>query len=149
MTATSPAPVSLEAPYYGAPFGAAVSRFFKKYATFSGRASRSEYWWWYLFSIIVAAVFNILSFALGGYGYQLDGTYAPPSAGATIIFVIWGIWALATLVPHFALLARRLHDTNRSAWWIFLLLVPLVGPIVILVFVLLGPDPAGARFDRA
>ncbi|GAA2248690.1 DUF805 domain-containing protein [Herbiconiux moechotypicola] len=140
--------VPLDAPYYNAPIGAAFTRFFTKYGTFSGRASRSEYWWWYLISVIVNTVFNILAFTLGGYGMQLDGTYATPSAGAVVIFVLWGLWALAVIVPSLALLARRLHDTDRSAGWIFIGFVPFVGGIILLVFTLLAPVPAGARFDR-
>jgi uncharacterized membrane protein YhaH (DUF805 family) len=139
----------LDAPFYGAPLGAAVARFWKKYATFQGRASRSEYWWWYLVAAVVNTVFNILAFTLGGYGFQLDGTYSTPSAGATVVYVLWGIWALATIIPGLALLARRLHDTNRSAGWIFIALIPFVGGIILLVFTLMGPEPAGARFDRS
>lgn len=51
----------LWAPYYGISFGGAVTRFFKKYATFSGRASRSEFWWWYLVNVVVAIVLGILA----------------------------------------------------------------------------------------
>lgn len=150
MTATAPAsgPVPLDAPYYNAPIGAAIARFWKKYGTISGRASRSEYWWWYLVAAVVNTVFNILALALGGYGIQPDGTYAPPSGGAIVVFVLWGIWALATLVPGISLLGRRLHDTDRSAFWIFIGLVPFVGGIILLVFTLLSPVPSGARFDR-
>ncbi|MCS5733476.1 DUF805 domain-containing protein [Herbiconiux daphne] len=138
----------LDAPYYNAPFGAAVARFWQKYATFSGRASRSEYWWWYLVAFVVNGVFNVLSYTLGGYGIQMDQTYAPPSAGAIVIFSIWGLWALATIIPTLALLARRLHDGNFSAGWIFIGLVPFFGGIVLLVMTLLPPNPAGQRFDR-
>ena len=148
MTSAPPATASLDEPYYNAPLGVAVRRFWTKYATFTGRASRSEYWWWALVSTLVSLVFNILSFVLGGYGYQLGGSYATPSAGATVIFVIWGIWAAATIVPGLALLARRLHDTDHSALWILITFVPLVGPIILLVFTLSAPVPAGARFDR-
>ena len=139
--------VPLSQPLYGASLGDAVRRFFKKYATFTGRASRSEYWWWYLVSIVIAIVFNILSFGTGGYGLQIDGGYAPPRALSIVVWVIWGIWALATIVPGLALTVRRLHDTDHSGWWILIGLVPLVGPIVLLVFLLSAPVPAGARFD--
>jgi uncharacterized membrane protein YhaH (DUF805 family) len=137
----------LSAPYYGATIGIAFSRFWKKYATFSGRASRSEYWWWYLISIIVSAIFGALAAAFGGYGMQADGTMAPPSAGAVVIYILWGIWGLATIIPHLALLVRRLHDANLRGWWIFISLVPLVGSIILLVFTILPSKPEGARFD--
>lgn len=148
MTSPQTSAIPLDAPYYGAPIGEAVSRFWKKYATFSGRASRSEYWWWYLVSVIVNNVFNVLAFALGGYGLQMDGRYATPGAGASVVFVLWGIWALATIIPGLALLIRRLHDTDRSGFWVLISLVPIVGSIIVLVFTVLGPNPTGARFDR-
>lgn len=149
MTTSTPAgSVPLDAPYYNAPLSAAFTRFWKKYGTIAGRASRSEYWWWYLVAVIVNTVFNVLALALGGYGIQTDGTYAPPGAGAVVIFILWGLWALATIVPGISLLGRRLHDTDRSAFWIFIGLVPFVGGIILLVFTLLPPVAAGARFDR-
>ena len=58
------------------------------------------------------------------------------------------VWGLVTLVPSLALSARRLHDSNRSGWWLLIVLVPVVGAIVLLVFYLAPPDPRGARYDR-
>jgi uncharacterized membrane protein YhaH (DUF805 family) len=146
-SATGAAPLS--APYYGASLGIAFSRFWRKYATFSGRASRSEYWWWVLISIIVAALFYII-------GTMAGGLYGPPSsAGAPTLGPGYGIyltlsliWGLAVLVPGLALCWRRLHDTNHRGASYFLALIPIVGPIILLVFVLLPPNPDGARFDR-
>lgn len=140
--------IPLWAPFYGASIGVAWSRFWKKYATFSGRASRSEYWWWYLIQFIVNGVLSGLAAALGGYGVQMNGTMAPPSGGAVAIYIIWGLWGLATIIPGLALTVRRLHDTNHSGGWIFIALVPIVGGIILLVFTLLPSEPAGARFDR-
>ncbi|MDQ1077378.1 hypothetical protein QE388_003587 [Microbacterium sp. SORGH_AS 969] len=90
---------ALDQPYYGAPFGAAVRRIFKKYATFTGRASRSEYWWWILANGLVVLVLNVLAAVTGGvttgpYGeVQLAG-------GIGVIFVVLSvIWGLATIGP--------------------------------------------------
>jgi uncharacterized membrane protein YhaH (DUF805 family) len=145
--ATGAAPES--APYYGASPSVAFARFWRKYATFSGRASRSEYWWSVLISIIVAAVFYII-------GTLAGGIYGPPTAagvptlgpGYGIYVTLSVIWTLAALVPGLAVSWRRLHDTNRSGATYFLALIPIVGPIIVLVFVLLPPNPEGARFDR-
>ncbi|PPG38707.1 DUF805 domain-containing protein [Pseudoclavibacter sp. RFBA6] len=135
-------------PLYGASFGQAVKRFFKKYAVFSGRASRSEYWWWWLFGVLVNAVFFLIGSLLGGPGtMDSSGQFTGASAGYTVVSVIQGIWGLAILIPGFALLFRRLHDTNRSGWWWLIGLIPLVGAIVLLVFVLGSSRPEGARFD--
>lgn len=107
-------------------FGEAVSTVYtKKYATFSGRARRSEYWWVYLFNTIVAMVLNIL-------------TAATHSNAVQILLVIFG---LAVLIPGLAVTARRLHDTGRTGWWILIGLVPLVGAIVLLVFIVGDSQP--------
>lgn len=137
-------PVPLWAPYYNAPFGVAVKRFFTKYATFSGRAGRAEYWWWALVSVVINEIFNILVTVTGGSGMNGNSM----TAGSTVFTIIWGVWGLVILIPSLALLSRRLHDANHSFWWIFIGLVPLVGWIVLLVFVLTAPKPEGARFDR-
>jgi uncharacterized membrane protein YhaH (DUF805 family) len=134
----------LWAPYYGAPLPIAVRRFFKKYATFSGRASRSEYWWWMLVSGIVSIILNAIITA--GSTTTASGTTMGPGAWfGTVLLVIWG---LGTLVPGLALAVRRLHDSNKSGWFILLSLIPIVGAIILLVFMLLGPNPAGQRFDQ-
>ena len=66
-----------------------------------------------------------------------------------IAAALYGVWALAIVVPSLALIWRRLHDTNRSGGYFFLALIPFVGSIILLVFMLLDSNPAGARFDRA
>ena len=86
-------------------FGAAIASFFSKYATFSGRATRAEFWWFFLFTF------------LGG-----------------LIPIVGLIFALAVLIPSIAVAVRRLHDTDRSGWWLLIGLIPLVGFIVLLVF---------------
>lgn len=140
--------VALEQPYYGAPIGAAVQRFFKKYATFTGRASRSEYWWWVLVNAVVLAVLGTLALVTGGGGGVDEyGAPAGPSGLGVVFLVLYVVWGLATLVPGVALVVRRLHDTNKSGFWIFIGLVPFVGSLILLVFMLLPPVPEGARFD--
>lgn len=83
---------------------------FSKYADFSGRASRSEYWWFVLFIVLASLGISMISDVLGG------------------------IFALATLLPSIAAATRRLHDTNRSGWWQLICLVPIIGGIVLIVF---------------
>lgn len=116
-------------------FPDAVKSAFKNYAKFDGRASRSEYWWFVLFQVIVLIIPWFLM--LG------DGIVA--GIGALLYFVA----ALGMLLPGLGLLFRRLHDTDRSAWWIFISFVPLVGGIVLLVFTCLdstpGPNKYGTR----
>ncbi|GAA4163757.1 DUF805 domain-containing protein [Gryllotalpicola daejeonensis] len=120
-------------PYYGAPLPVAVQRFFTKYAVFSGRASRAEYWWWFLVSYLINIALSSLS--------RIDG------ATGTTFDVISGIWGLAIIVPSLALLWRRLHDANHSGWNFFWVFLPIIGWIILLVYVIQGPKPEGARFD--
>lgn len=105
-----------------------------KYAAFGGRARRSEYWYFFLFNIAISlalAIADIVIRSVLGYG------------------MLGPIYSLAVLIPGIAVTIRRLHDTDRSGWWILLGLVPLVG-LVLIVFLVqegtggrnqYGPDP--------
>lgn len=90
------------------------------YATFSGRARRSEYWWFALTSVIVSVVLNIV-------GSLSDGMNA---IAGLVGLVYW----LGTLIPSLAVAVRRLHDTGRSGWMLLIALIPLVGAIILIVF---------------
>ncbi|MFE4543369.1 DUF805 domain-containing protein [Arthrobacter sp. NPDC056727] len=138
----------LWAPYYGAPFPVAVRRFFKKYATFTGRASRSEYWWWVLVAVVVGIIINIISAAGGAPGATVTADGTPvPGPGGVVGLILAIIWGLATIVPSLALTARRLHDVNLSGWFVLLGLVPFLGAIALLVLTVLPSKPEGQRFD--
>ncbi len=102
----------------------------KKYAVFSGRASRKEYWMFVLWNFIVYLVLFLL-------------TYVSRNA---LTMGIYYLYALGVLVPSLAVLARRLHDTSRSGWWILIGLVPFVGAIVLLVFALTGSKPGDNQY---
>jgi uncharacterized membrane protein YhaH (DUF805 family) len=88
----------------------------KNYAGFSGRARRTEYWMFFLFNLIITSVLNAISMAMD------QGS------------LLGGIYGLAVLIPGLAVAVRRLHDTGRSGWWLLLGLVPVVGTIVLIVF---------------
>ena len=149
MTAPQTPAAPLGQPLYGASFGQAVRRFFAKYSDFTGRASRSEYWWWFLFAVIIALVFEILVLTLGSVGGATtdDGARLLGPIG-WILIVAYLIWTLAVLVPSLALIWRRLHDANLAGPFFFLGFIPFVGGIILLVFYLLPSKPEGARFDR-
>jgi uncharacterized membrane protein YhaH (DUF805 family) len=149
MTSTATTDAALDRPLHGATFGQAISRFFTKYATFSGRASRSEFWWWYLASAIVSGALSLAMSLSGGWMYDATtNTMAAPSGGYVFFASVLGLWGLATFIPWIALSWRRLHDSNRPGPWWFIGLIPIVGGIILLVFFLMPSDPAGARFDR-
>jgi uncharacterized membrane protein YhaH (DUF805 family) len=94
----------------------------KKYAVFSGRAQRAEYWYFVLFYLIIMMVLAFID--------AMTGTFSEESG----IGLLSGVFSLATLIPTLAVSVRRLHDTGRSGWWLLLSLIPLIGAIVLLVF---------------
>lgn len=105
----------------------------KNYAGFGGRARRAEYWQFALVNVIALIALFVIDLAIG----------------STVPYLLYG---LAALVPSLAVGVRRLHDTDRSGWWLLIALVPLVGAIVLLVFLCTagtrdtnkyGPDPKG------
>ena len=149
------AEVPLSQPLYGATIGQAVRRFWKKYATFTGRASRAEFWWWYLVSALVYIVLNAINRLFAGpqplpptSQDQLGQYFRDVLVYSAQASVLSSLWALATLVGMLALSTRRLHDTNRSGWWYLIVLVPVVGLIVLIVFWASAPNPQGQRYDR-
>ena len=107
----------------------AIDSVLSKYATFSGRAGRPEFWWWVLamlIAFVVAAVLDHLFFR------EVE----------PITIVLW----LAVLLPNLAVAARRLHDTDRSAWWLLLYLLPIIGGLVLLYFYALRGTEGANRF---
>ena len=108
----------------------------RKYAVFSGRARRMEYWMFCLFSVIFSFVFSIIDVMVGSFNPQ------------TGMGVFGGIYILAIIIPSIAVLARRLHDTDRSGWWILLGLIPLIGGLVLLVFTVLDGTPGANRYGE-
>lgn len=105
-------------------FGESISTCFSKYATFDGRASRSEFWWFLLFTFLASAAAGIVSEAASG------------------------LFALAVLLPSLAVGARRLHDVDKSGWFLLLWLIPIIGWIVLVIWAVQeGKEPN--RFSAA
>ncbi len=103
-------------------FKEAVKTCFAKYADFSGRASRSEFWWFNLFVIIVSV------------------------AAASVSDVLYALVALGTLLPVIAVATRRLHDVNKSGWWQLICLVPIIGFIIAIVWLAQAGEAGENRF---
>lgn len=106
-------------------FAQSLTRCFQAYATFAGRASRSEFWWWALFVFVGGVIASLISDVLN------------------LAF------SLATLIPSIAVAARRLHDADRTGWWQLLSLLPLLGWIVLIVFYCGRGTPGPNRFGDA
>jgi uncharacterized membrane protein YhaH (DUF805 family) len=100
-------------------FFEAISSGFRNYVGFSGRASRSEFWYWILFTVLVSIVTSIIDLEV------LSSSSISPFSS---------IWSLVTFLPSLAMGVRRLHDTDRSGWWWLLSFIPLIGIIVLIVF---------------
>ena len=96
----------------------AIKSVFTQYVGFSGRARRSEFWYFYLFTILLSIVASIVQRAM---------TNSTNGIVTTII-------GLAIILPSLAVAVRRLHDTSRSGWWLLIGLIPVVGTIILIVF---------------
>lgn len=142
-------PDDLTLPLYGATFGQAISRFFKNYANFSGRASRSEYWWATLFTSLVVIVAYVLIAVTGGIAsaQERSGGGVGLLAVTGVVGILLLIFSLGVLLPTLAISWRRLHDANFAGPFWFLTLT-YIGALVVLVFTILPSNPQGQRFDR-
>ena len=105
----------------------------KKYAVFGGRARRKEYW-------MFALINGIIAFALG----LIEGLASDKSS--TDPGVLGIIYGLAVFIPSIAVAVRRLHDTDRSGWWLLIALIPLIGAIVLIVFLVFDSQPGDNQY---
>jgi uncharacterized membrane protein YhaH (DUF805 family) len=125
-------------------FGEALPLFFKNFANFQGRSSRGAYWWLVLINILIGLglglidglVFTDIVLSTGGFG------------------ILGGLYSLATIIPGIALSFRRLHDVDKTAWWLLIAFIPIIGAIVLLIFTVqegtngtnkFGPDEEAGR----
>lgn len=150
-------PDDLSRPLYGATFMQATKRFFKQYANFSGRASRSEYWWIVLLALIIEIVpltlyiAGAILTATSASSYDSSYGSGPSGLGLFLLFAGLGlliIIGLGLLLPSIAVAWRRLHDANFAGPMYFLSFIPYAGGIIMLVFSLLPPKAEGRRFDE-
>lgn len=108
----------------------------KKYAVFEGRARRKEYWLFFLFSVVIVTILTVidefmgLKFELGGEDLGFLST----------------LYYLGIAIPYLAVIVRRLHDTDRSGWWILISLIPLIGGLILLFFTIIGGTKGDNRF---
>lgn len=123
-------------------FITAVETCFRKYVTFSGRASRSEFWWFMLFVVLVSIVLSVIDVVI----FEPEESLSPLS----------DLFSLATFLPTLSVTSRRLHDIDRSAWWMLLFLLPVIGWAVLIYWHVLkgsegdnqfGADPLDGYYD--
>ena len=106
----------------------------KKYACFSGRARRKEYWLFVLFNLIASIIIGVVAGVLAG------------ATGVGAFSYLGPIYSLAVLIPGFAVLFRRLHDIGKSGWWWLIAFIPVIGVIVLLVFCCLDSQPGDNQY---
>lgn len=120
----------------------AVKSVYSNYAKFSGRARRAEYWWFYLFYLIVYLVLGVVDSLLFGTTTTGDGSFS----ASTDTPILSGIFALGSLIPNLAVGVRRLHDINRRGWWLLIALIPLVGIIILIVWLAKAGDKGANQY---
>jgi uncharacterized membrane protein YhaH (DUF805 family) len=100
----------------------------KNYAGFSGRARRTEYWMFFLINFIIVVVLDVISMAI------------------KLSTILGGVYGLLVLIPALAVGVRRLHDTGRSGWWLLIGLIPVVGTIILIVFLATDGQPGDNQY---
>ena len=115
----------------------------KKYAVFNGRARRKEYWYFVSINFIIYCVLMAIGTATGAYSQE---TSAVPTAGTQMLSGLIGVFTLVLFIPNLAVSVRRLHDTDRSGWWLLIGIVPFIGLVVLLIFMVLDSTPGTNRF---
>ncbi len=106
----------------------------KKYAVFSGRARRMEYWMFALFNFIISIALYVIDGLITGFSLETHSS------------ILQTIYGLAVLLPSLAVGVRRLHDTGRSGWWLLIALVPIIGVIVIIIFTVQDSQPGANQY---
>ncbi|EUJ33824.1 hypothetical protein MFLO_01310 [Listeria floridensis FSL S10-1187] len=129
--------------------------YWKNYINFTGRSTRSEYWYVVLWNMLIAVVYYVFMIlfgvstafdaaAMGDGGDALGALFVGPFL---IISLIFWLYSLATFIPNLSLLIRRFRDTGKSVWLVLLGLIPLVGGLIILIFVCLPSETNRSHQD--
>ena len=100
----------------------------KKYAVFGGRSQRKEYWMFFLFNCIISFMLGLFEELAGSPG------------------IVYILYSLVVLIPGIAVTVRRLHDTDRSAWWLLIGIVPLFGAIALLIYMVKDSNPGENQY---
>ena len=130
--------------------GQAVKSVFSKYATFRGRATRSEFWWYYLFLVVVGlilfAIDSLTGLTYGSSTMTINDTIYDVQGAGILSSIFW----LVTLLPTLAVMARRLHDAGHSGLWIIwgylLAFVCLIGVVILIVFWCQRSEPGDTKY---
>ncbi|MBC6310644.1 DUF805 domain-containing protein [Listeria sp. FSL L7-1582] len=124
--------------------------FWKNYVNFTGRSSRSAYWYVILWNAIIISIFYIFILVFTVFTAATssvsdatgDFAFVMTSGSTLLILVLLVLYELATFIPMLALMIRRLHDSNKSGWFVLLSLIPFVGSIIMIIFMCMPSEPA-------
>lgn len=105
-----------------------------KYAVFNGRARRKEYWWFFVFNLFISIFLASIDFVTGTLNVE---------AGLGLLS---GIYSLAVLIPGISVTVRRLHDTDHSGWWLLISFIPIIGVIVLFIFMVQDSTPGDNQY---
>ena len=108
----------------------------KKYMVFTGRSRRTEYWTFTLINLAIAIILSVLGAILGSIAGILG----------SIVSIISMLFSLVMLLPGIAVAIRRLHDTGRSGWWLLIALIPFVGALILIYFLVLDSQPGSNQY---
>lgn len=111
-------------------FTEAIKSVFSKYVGFSGRARRAEYWYFVLFNVVVSLVLGFIDRNV--FGADIN--------------ILTSIWSIGVLLPSLAVTFRRLHDVGKSGWYYLFILIPLVGPILLIVWLATDSKPGDNQY---
>lgn len=128
-------------------FAEAVKSVYKNYLNFNGRAARSEYWNFFLFSIVTSIVIMVVEVTLGmGHGSFMHGGggFSVAMSGGPLST----IWSLVNIIPGIAVGVRRLHDLDKSGWWLLIAFIPLIGAIILIVWLATKGTTGPNRFGE-
>ncbi|MBC1567816.1 DUF805 domain-containing protein [Listeria sp. FSL L7-0233] len=117
----------------------AYKSFWKNYVNFNGRAPGSAYWYVWVWNVIIIGGLYLLA-GIFGMSMMVEGGSLAGGGMAIFILIVMGLYSLAALLPTLSLIVRRLHDTGKSGFFIFLGLIPFVGSLIIIIFMCLSSD---------
>ena len=142
-------PGTLDLPWYGIGFTAAIKRAFSKAFVFDGRASRGEYWWVILAQFLLSVIMLILGYALllsDSAVRTSEGSPGPVGIAGIVVLIAWLVVSVIISLLLIPLTIRRLHDANFSGWfW----LLNLITSLIVMILCALPSNPMGARFDKS
>jgi len=117
----------------------------KRYADFSGRSRRKEYWMFVLLQLLIIIGICIIAVIFGGFSPDISGGMP---AGGGLLMGLLGLFTLAFIIPSIAVQVRRFHDQDKSGWFVLLNLIPYIGGLVVLVFMCLDGTRGTNRFGE-